>query len=681
METGHPLFVNFFMLGAILFCIGVAMRLFLYWRGQWDLWALVKGVFSTLFSAKILKLVEIMFLDGILQRRLFGQDKLRWLMKVLIMIGYPGILIAGHLKADVMPQLESFSFLTRIFYAPFCDFYFFRDVATPSLSTLDALFAISFDLFGAMILMGEFIAIYRRFVAKTVTFKTSTGDIVAVNLLGGWFILRFFCEATSILTFSLPNSVAQYWFVSFGLSKVIGPLGLPWSSINYPLWSVAGLFLGTLVGFIPYNKKLWHIITIPVVMFINLMPHEAFKPGTRKAVLPLSVKDLVALDSCVKCGSCVSVCPVYAQTQQLETTMGGFYSNLKSFIRKAYGLPGMSLDPDKAKAILKGYSEYPYLCTLCGRCSIVCPSFIDTKDTRIAARRFMVEKGEYPPSMDRLAETLDKVHNIIGEPSEDRAAWVQALGEPPKDMFQKEKAKVVYFTGCVASYFPMTKRIPQSLVQIFEKAGIDFTLLGGEEWCCGFPLIAAGMREKADALMQHNLQKVREKGAERIIFACPSCYHTWKEGCKNEIEMFHSTQFIKRLIEEGKISFKEKKAKVTYHDPCDLGRASGVYEAPREILRAIPGVELVEMNESREECKCCGGGGNLEMVRPELSAALAQAKIEEIKATGAEMVITACQQCVRTIFSNARKKKIPITVMDISEFVLKNMDGESSPKG
>jgi len=273
------------------------------------------------------------------------------------------------------------------------------------------------------------------------------------------------------------------------------------------------------------------------------------------------------------------------------------------------------------------------------------------------------------------------VHNIIGEPSEDRAAWVQALGEPPKDMFQRGKAKVVYFTGCVASYFPMTKRIPQSLVQIFEKAGVDFTLLGGEEWCCGFPLIAAGMKEKAEALMKHNLQKVREKGAEKIVFACPSCYHTWREECKNEIEIFHSTQFIKRLIEEGKITFKEKKTKVTYHDPCDLGRASGIYDAPREILRAIPGVELVEMKGSREECNCCGGGGNLEMVRPDLSAAIAQAKIDEIKATGADMVITACQQCVRTIFSNARKKKIPITVMDISEFVLKNMDGESLPEG
>jgi heterodisulfide reductase subunit D len=663
------------MLGSIVFLTGLALRLFLYWRGEWDLWALVRGVFSTLFSAKILKLIEITVLDGILQRRIFGQDKLRWLMKVLIMIGYPGILIAGHLKVETMPQFERFPYLIRFFYAPFCDFYYFHDVAGPSLSITDALFAISFDLFGAMILMGEFIAIYRRFVAKTVTFKTSVGDIVAVNLLGGWFILRFFCEATSILTYSLPASVAQYWFLSFGLSKIIAPLGLPWFSLNYPLWSVSGLFLATLVAFIPYNKKLWHIITIPVMMFINLMPKEAFKPRARKTSLPLSVKELIALDSCVKCGSCVGVCPVYAQTEQLDTTMGGLYTNLRSSIRKAYGLPGMLFGPKKAESVLKEYSEHPYLCTLCGRCSTVCVAFIDTKDLRIAARRFMVEKGEYPRAMDRLAESLERVHNISGEPNEDRAMWVQSLGEVPKNMFQREKAKVVYFVGCVAAYFPMTKKIPQSFVQILDKAGVDFTILGGEEWCCGFPLIAAGMRKKAEVLIQHNLEIVKEKGAERVVFACPSCYHTWMEECKTDIEIFHSTQFIKKLIDEGKVSFKEKRTKVTYHDPCDLGRASGVYEAPREILRAIPGVELVEMKENREQCKCCGGGGNLEMVNPDLSAALAQAKIEEIKATGADMVITACQQCVRTILTTARRKKIPIAVMDIIEFVLKNMNG------
>ena len=673
--TGHPLFVTFFMLGAIVFFTGLTLRLFLYWRGQWDFWALVRGVFLTLFSSKIVKLIEVMFLDGILQRRLFGQDKLRWLMKVLIMIAYPGILIAGHLKVEVMPQFEKIPHLIRFFYAPFCDFYFFRDIASPSLSFSDALFAVSFDLFGAMILMGEFIAIYRRFVAKSVTFKTSIGDIVAVNLLGGWFVLRFFCEATSILTYTLRDSIAQYWFLSFGLSKIIAPLGLPWSSLNYPLWSVSGLFLATLVAFIPYNKKLWHIITIPVVMFVNLMPEQAFKPGTRKTPLPLSLKNLIALDSCVKCGSCVDVCPVYTQTQQLEITMGGFFTNLKSFIRKAYGLPMIFFAPAKVKNIPKEYSEHSYLCTLCGRCTMVCPAFINARELRMAAREFMVEKGVYPRIMDQVAETLNRVHNIIGDPNEDRPMWVQSLSEVPKDMFQRERAKVVYFVGCVASYFPMTKRIPQSFVQILDKAGVDFTILGGEEYCCGFPLIAGGMKKKAEALIQHNLEKVKEKGAERVVFACPSCYHTWMEQYKNDIEIFHSTQFIKRLVDEGKIRFKEKITKVTYHDPCDLGRVSGVYEAPREILRAIPGVELVEMEENRERCKCCGGGGDLEMVHPDLSALMAQAKIEEIQATGADMVITACQQCVRTIQTTARRKKIPLVVMDIAEFVLKNMNG------
>ena len=677
MIEGHPLFVIFFMVGATIFFIGLILRLFLYSRAQWDLRALVKGIFSTLFSAKIVKVLEVIFLDGVFQRKLLGQDRLRWLMKVLIMVGYPGILIAGHLKADVMPQFEGFSFLVRIFYAPFCDFYFFHDLSGASLTVGSAVFAISFDLFGAMILAGEFIAIYRRFVLKATSFKTSPGDILAVNLLGGWFILRFLCEAVSILTYSVPASAARFWFVSHGLSKIIAPLGLPWSSLNYPLWSLAGLFLATLVGFIPFSKKLWHIVTIPIVMFANLMPKEAFGPGHKRALLPLSVRDFIALDACVKCGSCVGVCPVYAQTKQLDATMGGLYAHLKTFVAKKFGLPRMlwAGSSQEVGNELAGYGEHSYLCTLCGRCAEECPAFIDTKGLRIAVRGFMVNQGQYPDIMGRLAENLDKVRNVLGEPSEDRSAWIDGLPEVPQHRYQKDKAGVIYFVGCVASYFPMTKRIPRSFVQILDKAEIDFTLLGGEEWCCGFPLIGAGMKEKAHVFMQHNLERVRDKGARSVIFACPSCFHTWTEECRGDepFRLFHSTQFLKKLIEEGKIRFKESAIKVTYHDPCDLGRASGVYDPPREILRALPGVELVEMKDNREHCKCCGGGGNLEMVNPDVSAAMALAKIDDIKSTGADTVITSCQQCIRTIQSTARKKKIPIAAMDIIEFVLKNM--------
>ena len=670
MVTGQPLFVTFFMVGAIVFLAGLALRILFYWRGQWHFWSLLKGALWTLFSPKILKLIEMVFLDGILQRKLLGQDKSRWLMKVLIMIGYPGILIAGHLKVDLMPQFERLPYLTRFFYAPFCDFYYFRDVTGPTLGLSDTLFAVSFDLFGAMILMGEFIALFRRFVAKAIPFKTSFADILAVNLLGGWFILRFFCEATSILTYSLPASIAQYWFVSFGLSKLLAPLGLPWSSVNYPLWSLSGLFLATLVAFIPFNKKLWHIITIPLVMFINLMPKWAFRPGERKAPVPLSLKELIALDSCVKCGSCVDVCPVYLQNQQLETTMGAFYGNFKSLVRKGYGFVEISPKSSKARnELTKEYSDQAYLCTLCGRCKVVCPAFIDTRDVRIAARGFVVDGGVYPEPMGRLAKNLATDHNIIGEPSEDRPMWVENLRDPPEHMYQKDKAKIVYFVGCVASYFPMAQKIPRSFVQILDQAEVDFTILGDEEWCCGFPLIGAGMMDRAKELTEHNLKKIEEVGAESVVFACPSCYHTWKERYETDVALFHATEFLGKLVDDGKIKFKELSATVTYHDPCDLGRSSGVYDAPRRILRSIPGLKLVELDHNREDCTCCGGGGNLEMVDPKLAAAIAKDKIDEIQRTGAETVVTSCQQCVRTMATYAKKNKVPLEVIDITAFV------------
>jgi heterodisulfide reductase subunit D len=673
MSIGYPPFVILFMAGTLVFCAGLILRVSLYWKGQWDLSALVRGFFSTVFSKKIVKIIEVIVLDALLQRRLFSQDKLGWMMKVLIMIGYPGIILAGHLKVESMPQFDGFSHLTKFFYAPFCDFYTFRDFGAGPLSVSGILFAILFDLFGAMILSGELISIYRRFVAKAFPFKTSAGDLIAVNLLGGWFILRFFCEASGILAYSVPDSVARYWFVSFVLSKALAPLGVPSASLNLALWSFAGLFLASLVAFIPYNKKLWHIVTIPAVMFVNLMPGWAFKPGRRKDALPFSLRELLSLDSCVKCGRCVEVCPVYAQTQRLESTMGGFFSNLKSYMRKAHGLPEWVIG--KPPELPGECSEASYFCTLCGRCGIACPSFIDTRGLRIASRGFVVDRGKQPQTVNRLAETLNQVHNIVGEPAEDRPLWVGALPEVPENLFEKEKARVVYFVGCVGSYFPMTKRIPQSFVQILQKAGTDFTILGKEEWCCGLPLIAAGMKKEADALIRHNLERVKARGAESVVCSCPSCYHTLKEEWGSELSIYHSTQFIKKLIDERKIRFKESPSRVTYHDPCDLGRASGVYEPPREILMALPGVELVEMENNREHCRCCGGGGDIEMVDPNLSQSMAQAKIEEIRSTGADIAVTACQQCVRTILSAARRKKIPLAVMDITEFVFKRMDG------
>jgi len=216
----------------------------------------------------------------------------------------------------------------------------------------------------------------------------------------------------------------------------------------------------------------------------------------------------------------------------------------------------------------------------------------------------------------------------------------------------------------------MAQEIPVNMSRIMERAEVDFTILGGDEWCCGFPLIGAGMPGKMETLVEHNLKKVEETGAKAIVFTCPSCYHTWKYLYNTDVKLYHASQMMDELIKDKHISFKEMDTTVTYHDPCDLGRNSGVFEEPREVLNAIPGLKLVELPLNRQFSVCCGGGGNLEMTDPELSGRVAQMKLDAIKKTGAEMVVTACQQCVRTLASRARRQGTELKVMDLTEILL-----------
>jgi heterodisulfide reductase subunit D len=172
-----------------------------------------------------------------------------------------------------------------------------------------------------------------------------------------------------------------------------------------------------------------------------------------------------------------------------------------------------------------------------------------------------------------------------------------------------------------------------------------------------------------EGLKAHNLRKVGTMGAKTVVFSCPTCRQTWRDHYETDLALYHTTQLIEKLVIEGALALKPVNATVTYHDPCDLGRAGGVFDAPRNILRSIPGLRLVEMESHGARSTCCGGGGNLEMADAELSGAVAGRKIEEILRTGADTVVTACQQCVRTIQSQARRRKVPLEVLDITDMV------------
>ena len=328
-----------------------------------------------------------------------------------------------------------------------------------------------------------------------------------------------------------------------------------------------------------------------------------------------------------------------------------------------------------SKETLKHFSDTVFKCTLCGNCQEVCPVGIHLKDLWLSLRRDMVQSESYPKKINMIRDNLAEDHNVFAEDNEERAEWVEDMDDPPDDNYIKDRSELVYFTGCTAAYFPLAQKIPMALAEIMDKSGVDFTLLGEEEWCCGFPMLGAGLQGMFREFMDHNLAAVREKSAKEVVFSCPSCYQMWREHYPHEFKISHATGFLLERIQKGQIPLRKLDLTVTYHDPCDLGRGSRVFDEPREIIRSIPGVRFVELPNTRENCRCCGGGGNLEMVDASLSAEISKRKIAEIMETGAEAVVTSCQQCVRTMTTYVRRNKVDLKVLDITQLVQKALEG------
>ncbi len=393
-------------------------------------------------------------------------------------------------------------------------------------------------------------------------------------------------------------------------------------------------------------------------------------------------RQLLELDGCTRCGECTLWCPTFSEKPQQDAiTPLRKIEATRRFIRQQNGLLARLFGrraPD-AEAF-QTHSTGTYDCTLCGRCAVVCPVHIQTRDLWISMRRDLVRQGVYPPVFDRLRETMLTAHNISGDDNANRLIWSQNLPEIPPGVGQKTRAEVVYFVGCVSSFYPQSYSIPQSLVQVMERAGVDYMTLGGEEWCCGFPLVIAGMGDDAVEIVRHNVEAVRRTGARRLVVTCPSCYHTWKHdyprvmGEPLGFEVLHATELLARIVRD--LPLKPLEERVTYHDPCDLGRTSGVYEAPREVIQAIPGVTFVEMEHHHQYSLCCGGGGDVEMADKDLTAAVAQRRIAQAQATQARVLFSACQQCVRTLASAARREKLRVRVMDVVELVARQMVSE-----
>ncbi|MFH1082035.1 MAG: (Fe-S)-binding protein [Pseudomonadota bacterium] len=375
-------------------------------------------------------------------------------------------------------------------------------------------------------------------------------------------------------------------------------------------------------------------------------------------MIPIDIAD--EFDQCIKCGLCLATCPVGKELFLEKYTPRG-----KIQLAKRYAQGDLEIG--------EHYRDIFAKCLLCGACTVTCPSGVDQQKVFLSMREEIVKKSGLHPQVEPAIRSVLMNHNISGEDNRERGDWREDIKDLPGHMYEKAQADVVYFVGCVASLFPMVQTIPQNMVRILESADVDFAVMAGDEWCCGFPLIGAGIPGKMEEVIDHNLDRVKRLGAREAVFSCPSCYRTWKEHYPADLGLFHSTQYVERLIGEGAISLGELRETVTYHDPCDLGRNGGVFDAPRAILKSIPGITLVELANNRDQSICCGGGGNLEMADSALSGTVARNKIQEVQQTGARTVVTACQQCVRSIKGKVRREKVDLDVLDITDIVVRAM--------
>jgi heterodisulfide reductase subunit D len=359
-------------------------------------------------------------------------------------------------------------------------------------------------------------------------------------------------------------------------------------------------------------------------------------------------------------------------------------------------------------------SRDPWLCLGCEMCGAHCPNDIDIYEVMIALKEISEDMGyrvedcqelrelladylvQRPETviddrlcagiqrLNSLSQTVVTTHNISGDDNSTRLIWSQNLERIPPGLDSKQGAELVYFVGCVASLFPRSYRVPQAMSSILEASGADFTTLGGQEWCCGYPLLLMGRLEQAKTLIQHNVTQVKELGASRVVFACPSCYHMWKfvypEVLGEEIglEVLHATELLEKMIAQGAIELGEVDLRVTYHDPCDLGRKSHVFEPPRQVLSSIPGLTFVEMSSCGQISECCGGGGNLESFDPDIGSEVSLHRIDRACEIEAQVVVSACQQCERTLTAAVRRheeaRRARMRVMDVTELVWEAME-------
>lgn len=604
--SGYNNFVLPFVIGmlfCLVWCAAGAIRIILQLPGKDR-----RRFFLSLVNPKTMaKNVRDWFCDCLFHVKLWKRNKLLGYMHSSIAFGWFMLIVIGHIEVFLYTPER----IHRIWYP-----IFFRYFVSVSEETMKgSFFFFLMDFFLLVVLSGIILAIIKRVRSMLFgmrrTTRLSFTDLIGLYSLWAIFPLRLLAEGFtadisggSFLTKSL--NIVLHSFLSDHMNML-------------PTWWAYSLALGTFMCVLPFSRYMH----IPAeILLIPMRNAGICISSARRGMAKIQV------NSCPSCGVCIDACPMGAVKANIKDSTVYLNRQIKRNNKRRIG-------------------EISEKCLLCGKCTAVCPVGVEGDKIRIAQRT--VRKYNLAPDYSNIDTNDFKItcnKNVIKNNT---------------NVSSIDNKKVLYFAGCMTALTPV---IMKSMLSLLEKAGADYTVMDRDGGiCCGRPMLMAGRLEPARQMIEKNTEIINESGADILLLSCPICYRIFKEEYELEgIEILHHTEYIERLINEGRLSMEKSDTRLVYHDPCELGRGCGIYESPRNVVSGA-GI-LVEAAKTGRESICCGGSVGSISLGFDKRKPLTENALANLTADSPDIIVTACPLC-RTTFSRYADRP----VKDIAEIV------------
>jgi Fe-S oxidoreductase/nitrate reductase gamma subunit len=553
-------------------------------------------------------------------------------------------------------------------------------------------FSLFLDVIGLLGLAGILIAVIRRYVQRpeTLSADNQLTDLVVLVWLSGIISFGFFVEG---LRMAITGTESAVWApVGFVMGRLLGAFnmsGQTMAVLHKLSWRIHLLLVLGLIAYLPYSKLL-HVVTSALNTFFRPLENvgkmrtisdfetaETFGVST---IEEFTWKQLFDLDACTRCGRCIENCPTYLSEKPLAPKNN--YTDLRVHLEAK----GSVQFGGRVNEALKAEAEKPFIgevlsedtiwaCTTCTNCYQHCPVSIGMVDKITEVRRYLVlMESRFPAEIQGVFRNMENNSNPWGVGRHLRADWakdlrVKVLGEGDTS------TDLLLWVGCAGAFDDRNVKVARSLVKVLQKAGVDFAILGTAEGCCGESARRMGNEYLYQSLVEYNVETLKGYQFNRMVTICPHCLHTLRHEYGDfggHYELVHHTQLMADLIQRGKVQVKPLGNKViSYHDSCYLGRYNEIFEEPRQILKAIPGSKLVEMERSGEKSFCCGAGGGRMWMEEHVGRRINEMRTEQALERGPDVVGTACPYCLTMLEDGLKSKEMEekVSVYDIAELV------------